>query len=783
MSRSAFFISVAFFLLLAAPAARAQCPGDCDGDGTVRIDELIAGVARALDTGDPESCIVADRDEDGVVRISDLVAAVGAAIDGCPDCTTRPDGCPAAPFDFATSEEVPLALQVTLGGAPASGVIVTVTDALAWPQGDQPIEDLTRGALYFQGATDAEGRVAAVLKIPVAVASVDVIANVADASGPYTVEALREFWGPFAPSARVTVARAGLGALAVALTADAAGAVPRGASGLPLAAQAVKAPAQTVPSSLLKTIGQILPEQSSAGASFVSDVYSPNLVVTEPATVSVTFVHEGAGYQNTLGYFTYEQELDGTLRILSRDLLFANASFAPQGTMKAGDTVVLGDAAGRERIFEPGERIGFFLVANGWVADPRIKTWTYDQPGIPDVSGAVNKLSGYGCYTSLNQTNPEFAAGRDELSRHVAMVRMNGVAGFLDGKDFFLTGFEDQNRTASDNDFNDLVFVVTATPFAAIAESDVLPFEPGDPDGDGVSGTSDHYPNDPERAFVTRYPTSGSTMVACEDQYPQAGDTDYNDAVVAYDFQIVTDRAGAVKDILGTFHLLARGASYDHAVGVHLPGVPDGATGTLRVERFLSGDEPVHESEPDRAVAAFITEDQRRVDTIFPSTLLALPPLPGRIYTNTKSETPERPPASARFLLTFDRAIAATALGVVPYDLYVDVIRGAERWDVHFPGRPGFPGRPARLPDESGPSSFLDPNGFPFLLELPTEWRFPLELVPVDVSYPSFTLWRTSYGKSGRSWYLSPTTKPGKISQPLSTYLPGRDWTLRLPTP
>ena len=66
----------------------------------------------------------------------------------------------------------------------------------------------------------------------------------------------------------------------------------------------------SVPSSVTNTIGTILPESSNAGAAYLSQVYSPNLVVSETATVSVTFLWEGAGYRNTLGYFTYRDHPD-----------------------------------------------------------------------------------------------------------------------------------------------------------------------------------------------------------------------------------------------------------------------------------------------------------------------------------------------------------------------------------------------------------------------------------------------------------------------------------------
>lgn len=58
-----------------------ECPGDCDGDDTVTINELITVVRLAL--GDVGSCAAVDRDADGVVSIAEVVAAVGAALGQC----------------------------------------------------------------------------------------------------------------------------------------------------------------------------------------------------------------------------------------------------------------------------------------------------------------------------------------------------------------------------------------------------------------------------------------------------------------------------------------------------------------------------------------------------------------------------------------------------------------------------------------------------------------------------------------------------------------------------
>jgi hypothetical protein len=59
------------------------CPGDCDGDGSVTVNELVIAVNIALGTADPSSCPAACRDEGGVT-IHCLVEAVNAALNGCP---------------------------------------------------------------------------------------------------------------------------------------------------------------------------------------------------------------------------------------------------------------------------------------------------------------------------------------------------------------------------------------------------------------------------------------------------------------------------------------------------------------------------------------------------------------------------------------------------------------------------------------------------------------------------------------------------------------------------
>ncbi len=65
------------------PTSRAPCAGDCDGDGTVTVDEIVLGVNIALGSVPAEQCLAADHNRDGNVTIDELLAAVNHALAGC----------------------------------------------------------------------------------------------------------------------------------------------------------------------------------------------------------------------------------------------------------------------------------------------------------------------------------------------------------------------------------------------------------------------------------------------------------------------------------------------------------------------------------------------------------------------------------------------------------------------------------------------------------------------------------------------------------------------------
>lgn len=95
------------------PPAQALCPGDCDDDGRVTIDELIRGVTIALGIAELKTCPEYTCSTPGCVVIDLLVGAVASALHGC---SATPTPTPVGPTvtPTATTDSVVAALQSVL---------------------------------------------------------------------------------------------------------------------------------------------------------------------------------------------------------------------------------------------------------------------------------------------------------------------------------------------------------------------------------------------------------------------------------------------------------------------------------------------------------------------------------------------------------------------------------------------------------------------------------------------------------------------------------------------
>lgn len=534
-----------------------------------------------------------------------------------------------------------------------------------------------------------------------------------------------------------------------------------------------------VPAAVLQPIAEVLPERDNAGAAFLGSAYDPNLEIQQDTRLAVTFIHEGAGFRNSLGYFTYQQEPDGSYTILSSNLIVADASLPPQGSLQSGDTWDLRDAAGNVRVFAAGENVGFFVVANGWNAESRVRNFDPNAVEIPANNGRRNRRIGYGCYTTIREINTEYAYNAEGVSQHAAMVAFDAVVGFNSDEPYVVYGFEDlDRRRGADNDFNDVIFIVRPEVTAAVDTTGAWSYSGVDTDSDGVRDIDDAYPSDPTRTTVVRLPESGRRSLAFEDLYPSLGDADYNDAVIAYSYEYVKDAEGLIVDLMGEYLLLARGAALDHEFGVHFPGIPLAATGTVTSERIDSDDNNTRVLSGALSLADVVAAGSRI--TVFPSTTGSLPPLAGEEFTNVQGVV-ERQAAGARVIIHFDTPVSEQDLGSLPFDPYLSFIKFGLRADIHLPGVSGFPERHNWFPTETGASAFLDDNGYPWALDLEQSWRFPLERKEIWKGFPDFNTWVAAGGASARTWHASPRTTGGWVTPEQPDLIGEMVWTIDIP--
>jgi LruC domain-containing protein len=93
-----------------------------------------------------------------------------------------------------------------------------------------------------------------------------------------------------------------------------------------------------------------------------------------------------------------------------------------------------------------------------------------------------------------------------------------------------------------------------------------------DTDGDGIPDEEDDFPDDPARAFVNHFPAAGFGSLAFEDLWPGKGDYDFNDLVVDYQFNMITNQSNKLTEVEAIFAVRANGAGLRNGFGFQLPG-------------------------------------------------------------------------------------------------------------------------------------------------------------------------------------------------------------------
>lgn len=468
-------------------------------------------------------------------------------------------------------------------------------------------------------------------------------------------------------------------------------------------------PNDVVDAALLKAVNNSLPEAKKVNPSYLDPKLSLDMPVVKDAFITITFISEGAYNKNSLGYYTYplNNPPKSAADISKKMIAFPNASFTGSGGgLASGNKVRIPEKVAA------GTGIGFFIVTKGW--------------NNREVSENEEIL----------YANPALNYGPEGKKQYSVLLNYNSK---------YILAFEDLRREyGSDEDFNDVVFFVTADVPRAIDDDNFPPTEDTieDKDKDGTPDKDDKYPDDPTRAYNT---TTVGTL-AFEDLWPYKGDFDMNDLVVNYQHIIVTNSQNKVVEMNSTFDLLAIGARYKNGFGFEISKLNPSQIKNIS----SSHDKTVLESGQSKATIL-----------VFENAFDLVPPGQDAMI-NTYLKMPKVACSSVEITTTFHGNLSMEELGAAPFNpfLIADQKRG---YEVHLPGYAPTSKADMLLfgtkDDGSKPTQgiyYKTKEGMPFALHLPVgQFQYPVEMASITDAYLKFSPWATSNGNLYANWYLN----------------------------
>lgn len=479
----------------------------------------------------------------------------------------------------------------------------------------------------------------------------------------------------------------------------------------------------------LSNVNSTLPEQRPVptyNPQYITNGTETDVKLTEACDVWITFVAEGAGWQNVLGFYTYDINNPPTSanQISTIKIILPNASMTNSGGgLNPGNKVKIGT-------FPAGTGIGWVLIANGWS------------------NGTVTNG------THMVYSNPAFnPEANANLKRHNVFL-------YDQGRSLFLIGFEDMRRDqGSDNDFNDLVFYVKSNPITAIDNSNTPPVinTLPDTDGDGVSDPTDDYPNDPSKAFNNYYPSkNGMSTLAFEDLWPAKGDYDFNDIVVDYRFNQITNAQSKVVKIEGKILPRATGAAFNNGFGFELPILVSGvssATGAQIKDNYINI--AANGMEANQTNAVYIAFDNAY--KIFKNIKQGNNNGNAGINTTIGGTTGEAD--TINLVINLTQPVNMSTLGNPPYNPFM-IINKNRGMEVHLPNQANTSLANTSIfgtiDDNSIPASnryYKTSNNLPWAINIAESFEYPIEKAEIIKAYTKFASWAQSNGTLYPDWY------------------------------
>lgn len=333
----------------------------------------------------------------------------------------------------------------------------------------------------------------------------------------------------------------------------------------------------------------------------------------------------------------------------------------------------------------------------------------------------------------INRPMPAAIAGSNTPYKIIALMYGNGGVARIMTDTWIISGTYWSNPSAS------------CAPLAFIVDAD----------SDGVADADDDYPNDATRAYDNFYPAAGFGTLMFEDLWPATGDYDFNDLVVDYRYNLVTNAANKVVEMKGKYVTRAIGASFHNGFAFQLDNIPSaritGVTGaSYHGATWLDNGASGVESGQTYANVVVFDDAQK----VLPS--------PGGSGSNTIPSNPRVAPDTTSVTVTFSTAVGqTTSIADITFNPYIiiDQVRGKE---LHLPNyvpsskvNTSFFGQ---MQDDTRPASnkyYKTANNLPWALNVSSSIPYTHTTNDFVTAYLKFAEWAQSNGTLYTDWYLN----------------------------
>lgn len=285
-----------------------------------------------------------------------------------------------------------------------------------------------------------------------------------------------------------------------------------------------------------------------------------------------------------------------------------------------------------------------------------------------------------------------------------------------------------------------------------------------DTDGDGVPDDEDDYPNDPFRAFDNHFPANGYGTLLFEDLWPSLGDYDFNDLVVDYRINRVTDAKGEIVEIMTELKTRASGAGYRNGFGIEFTGIsPEKVIKVSGTEIKAGSIHTFRENGLEAGVEYLTYIPFDDVFNVLPHTGQ------GTTGVNVTPGGPFREVVRQKVMVTLKEegktgpggAVTLSEIGAHNFNPFLIANQNREI-EVHLPGK-----QPTALVNKDlfgtlddssdlGPSyTYKSKDSYlPWALNISTSIPYMVEAEPFTSGFKKFFEWVISNGTAYEDWYL-----------------------------